>query len=105
MIFCDNCGLIMRRDTALGRVVFMCECGETKEGTPQDARLFGGVFSESETAEMYQSVIDGAAFDRVNQIVSKDCPQCKRDYMCQIRVGSAEIVIYTCKCGYKTSQG
>ncbi len=102
MVFCRICGLITRRETETGKVVFICNCGETKEGTPEDARIMGGVFSEGETAEMYQTVIDGAANDRVNQMVRKDCPKCRRDYMCQIRVGSAEIVVYACKCGYTT---
>lgn len=99
MIFCTNCGLIMQRDSSMGRIVFTCACGEKKDGTPEDARIESKSFGSSEDITMYQSIIKNAAHDRTNQVVSKQCTNCPLNYMVQVRVGSAEIIVHVCKCG------
>ncbi len=100
MRFCDNCGRVMVRDFGSGAVVFRCACGAEQKGTPEDARTAGAVLGASETAAMYGPLIRTAASDRVNLLVPRDCPRCGLDYMTQIRVGDAEVIVYKCKCGY-----
>jgi ribosomal protein L37AE/L43A len=94
----------MERDTSSGSVVFVCYCGYRIPGGPMDARLAGGVLHSGQTTAMYERLIRNSAHDRVNQQVSKDCPQCGLDYMTQIRVGEQEIVVWTCKCGYDSTR-
>lgn len=100
MRFCGTCGRVMKRDASTGVVVFKCHCGYEEKGDPADARIKGEFFGTGEITEMYTQLIRSAAFDRTNQLVKKDCPDCGLDYMTQVRVGEAEIIIYTCKCGY-----
>jgi hypothetical protein len=57
------------------------------------------VLGSSDTAAMYQTLINKAPFDRTNQIVRKMCTKCGLDYMTQVRVGGAVIVVHVCSCG------
>lgn len=104
MHICPECGRLMARDTSQGKVSFTCFCGVVAEGKPEDARIAGGLLHAGETEEMYQRLIRTAGQDRVNQQVKKDCPSCGLDYMTQIRVGTREVVVWVCKCGYDSSQ-
>ena len=97
MRFCDNCGRAMLRDTTSGSVVFRCHCGSSEAGSATDARIAGAVLGAGETIEMYRRLIQTAAFDRTNQQVRRLCVECGLDYMTQIRVGDAEIIIYKCR--------
>ena len=96
MKFCPNCERVMIRRAGL---MFECSCGEKLMGDPSDAQIASS--KEGETIEMYRSLIKNAAFDQTNQFVKKDCPQCHRDYMVQLRIGPSEKIIYKCKCGYE----
>lgn len=100
MEFCPVCSRNMARHTATGAVKYRCVCGEEVPGRPIDARVSGTVFGASETAQMYDRLIRSAPFDRTNTVVSQNCPNCGLDYMFQIRVGEAEVIIVRCKCGY-----
>lgn len=102
MRFCPTCGRAMIRDPSMGTINFRCPCGVEEKGTAYDARIAGAVLGAGETTEMYQRLIQNAPHDRTNQIVHKQCPDCGLDYMVQIRVGDAEVIIYKCKCGYET---
>lgn len=103
MRFCKNCDRAMTRNTSTGAVVFECRCGAEEPGGAEDCRIGGATLGASETAEMNSKLIQTASFDRTNQLVSRLCAACGRDYMTQIRVGDAEVVIYTCKCGAQES--
>jgi predicted RNA-binding Zn-ribbon protein involved in translation (DUF1610 family) len=92
----------MKRITMSGQVSFTCQCGETINGSARDAKIGGKVLGKGESLELYQSVINTAAHDRVNHLVYKDCPECGLDYMAQLRLGSEENIVYVCKCGYKS---
>jgi DNA-directed RNA polymerase subunit M/transcription elongation factor TFIIS len=105
MRFCPNCGRTMIRDPSSGAVVFRCACGTEEAGGPEDARVFGVVLGAGETTEMYRLLIKTAPFDRTNQIVARACPECGLDYMTQIRVGDAEVIVFKCKCGYEEGGG
>lgn len=102
MRFCPNCGRTMMRNSSSGSVVFSCPCGVTENGEPKDAHISGAILGATETTEMYHRLIQTAPFDRTNQLVSRLCHKCGLDYMVQIRVGIAEVIIYKCKCGYET---
>lgn len=103
MRFCARDGRAMKRNPASGSVTFFCSsCLTEEKGDPADARVSGAVHGASETTEMYRQLIETAASDRTNQLVHKDCPKCGLNYMVQIRVGDAEVVIYKCKCNYET---
>jgi DNA-directed RNA polymerase subunit M/transcription elongation factor TFIIS len=99
MRFCDNCGRAMARDASSGSVVFRCECGQEAQGGPHDARVAGSILGTSEVAGMYDRLIRTAPKDRTNQLVQHPCPDCGLDYRTLVRVGSAEVVIFRCKCG------
>lgn len=99
MRFCANCGRAMVRDPSSGVVVYRCACGAEEKGAPEDARVAGAVLNASETLDMYAILIRGASLDRTNQLVMQTCADCGLDYKTQIRVGSSEVIIYTCKCG------
>jgi predicted RNA-binding Zn-ribbon protein involved in translation (DUF1610 family) len=95
----------MVRDPSSGSVVFRCPCGVEEKGDPSDARVSGAVLGAGETTEMYRRLIQTAPYDRTNQLVRRPCPDCGLDYMVQIRVGDAEVIIYKCKCGFEGSGG
>lgn len=101
---CPQCERVMASETSTGAVVFICYCGFKVDGKPEDMRIAGDVLNSGETEEMYHRLIRNAPFDRVNQLVKKDCPLCGLDYMTQIRVGAREIVILACKCGYNATR-
>ena len=103
MRFCSRDGRAMRRNPASGEVVFICtSCGTEEKGSAADARISGAVHGAAETTEMYRRLIETAPYDRTNQIVYRDCPECGLNYAVQIRVGDAEVVIYKCKCNYES---
>ncbi len=95
----------MARHTETGTVKYRCVCGTEVPGQPVDARISGSVFGASETAQRYDRLIRSAPFDRTNKVVKQDCPNCGLDYMFQIRVGDAEVIVTRCKCGHETSGG
>jgi DNA-directed RNA polymerase subunit M/transcription elongation factor TFIIS len=99
MKFCEADGRVMKAHTDTGVVVFRCSCGAERAGEPEDARIAGELLTAGEVTEMYGPLIRNAPFDRTNQLVKRDCPECGRDYMSQIRVGEAEVIVYKCKCG------
>jgi hypothetical protein len=95
----------MVRDPSSGVVVFRCPCGVEEPGTPEDARIGGAVLGAGETTEMYRRLIQTAPFDRTNQLVKRPCRGCGLDYMTQIRVGDAEVIVYKCDCGHEDVGG
>ena len=105
MSFCPKCDRAMVRATATGAVQWHCTaCGEVVDGTLWDARVGGSVAGAGETLDVYQRLIRAAPFDRVNMLVKRDCPDCGRDYMTQLRLGEDEVIIFACKCGH-TAKG
>lgn len=105
MKFCPNCSHAMARHTETGAVKYRCACGTEVPGQPTDARIGGTVFGAGETAQRYDRLIRSAPYDRTNEVVRRDCPRCGLDYMYQVRVGEAEVIVTLCKCGYQTGRG
>lgn len=100
---CPECRRAMRRETETGKVSFKCYCGVEVAGRPEDAQVAGGVLRGGKIEEMYRRLILNAPFDRTNQLVARDCPECGLDYMTQVRVGEREAVVWVCKCGFHAS--
>jgi DNA-directed RNA polymerase subunit M/transcription elongation factor TFIIS len=101
MKFCNKCGRAIKKKISMGNVIFKCVCGSIEESNSEDVLISNITIGTNETTEMYNNLIEFAPFDRTNQLIQMNCPLCGRDYMTQIRVGSSEIIIYRCKCGYK----
>jgi DNA-directed RNA polymerase subunit M/transcription elongation factor TFIIS len=100
MNFCPVCERATVRNTSSGEIVFTCPCGEKVKGGPHDARIGGTAAATSETMDMYQRLIASAPHDPVNQrVMCPPCPTCGLDYVAQLRISSAEVVIHRCKCG------
>ncbi|HVE13717.1 MAG TPA: hypothetical protein VNI01_10020 [Elusimicrobiota bacterium] len=105
MHFCAVCSRAMRRVCLSGVVVFRCACGREEKGGPDDARIGGRSVGVSSTGDTFHTLIRNAPFDRTNKVVKRDCVTCGLDYMTQLRLGTAEIVIYRCKCGRQEDAG
>ncbi len=101
MKFCSKCNRAIKKRIVLGAVVFRCICGTLEETKPEDVLISNITLNTSETTEMYNNLIELAPFDRTTQLIKLDCPNCGLDYMSQLRVGTSEIIVYRCKCGYK----
>ncbi|MDE2099323.1 MAG: hypothetical protein KGL39_18865 [Patescibacteria group bacterium] len=100
MKFCPNCERVMVWNTDTGDLVYTCTvCGQTEPGDDWDVRVAGSSTSSSETKELYKNYLAIASHDRTAQLVARDCTKCGLDYMTQVRVGSNELVVFTCKCG------
>jgi len=100
MKFCSKCNRAIKKKILLGSVIFKCFCGHIEESNPEDVLISNITITNTETPEMYDNLIRLAPFDRTNQLVEKNCPNCGRNYMTQIRIGSVEIIVYSCRCGY-----
>ena len=101
MKFCSSCNRAIKKRIVMGAVVFNCVCGNSEESKPEDVLISNITLNYTETTEMYNNLIELAPFDRTTQLIKFDCPNCGRDYVSQIRVGTSEIIVYRCKCGYK----
>lgn len=101
MKFCNCCDRAIKKKIVMGSVIFKCVCGNVEETNPEDVLISNIALNSSETTEMYNNLIDLAPFDRTTQLIKADCPNCGIDYMSQIRVGTSEIIVYRCRCGYK----
>lgn len=101
MKFCSKCDRAIKKKISSGSVVFKCVCGNTENSLEEDVLISSETLSSAETTEMYNNLIDFAPFDRTNQLTKKDCKKCGRDYLTQLRVGTSEIIIHVCKCGYR----
>jgi hypothetical protein len=105
MHFCSICSRAMKRVCASGTVVYRCACGQEEKGDPADARIGGGSVGSSNAEDTFRLLIRNAPFDRTNKVVKRDCKDCGLDYMTQLRLGEAEMVIYRCKCGRQEDAG
>jgi hypothetical protein len=101
MLFCKTCGLFMQLNPSSGLVVYDCNgCHRREAGGAYAARVGGGGGVGDETITWDSPLIMHAPFDRVNQIVAQDCPQCGLDYMVQLCIGPQAKNFTICKCGY-----
>lgn len=101
MKFCSVCERAIKKRIVSGSVLFQCKCNNIEETNPEDILISNITTANIDTVEMYSNLIDSAPFDRTTQLIQKNCPTCGLDYLSQIRLGSSEIIVHRCKCGYK----
>jgi hypothetical protein len=102
MKFCRICERAIKKNITNNMVIYQCFCGNIEETSAVDVLISSETMSSNETTELYNNLIDLAPFDRSCQRVNMTCPNCGLNYMSQLRLGSSEIVVHVCKCGYKT---
>ncbi len=100
MKFCPQCERVMRRDMKSSTIKFICACGMTVNGNPNDAYIAGAILKPDDNSTSYTSLINTAAFDPVNKKVKKDCAKCGLDFMTQIYIGASKTIVYICICGH-----
>lgn len=101
MNFCPECESLMPKIvTAAGAIVFQCRCQLTFEGGTDDTLMAEGGDEAGSTNMMWNTFISNSPFDPAANVVLKDCPQCRLNFLVMTRVGTAETTIYTCSCGY-----
>jgi hypothetical protein len=98
IVFCQ-CGSVAQ--IVLGQELeFLCsKCGKKIKGKPDDRKLYEDIFKSQIDHEKYDKFLRNAAFDPVNMMIKKDCPNCFRDYMTLCRLGKSEKMVAICKCG------
>lgn len=103
MKFCTKCGRAIKKRIISGLVTFICVCENVEKTNPEDLLINNVTTTNTETIEMYETLIKVAPYDRTNQLVKEDCPNCGLDYLAQVRIGTSETIIYVCDCGYEKS--
>lgn len=102
--FCQQCESVMTKSTsATGIIVFQCRCQLTEEGQPDDTLMAEEFLETAESNQKHEVFIENSPYDPAGNIVMKDCPQCGLNFLTMIRIGSAEVTIYTCSCGYRAT--
>lgn len=102
MKFCPQCSSVMTKNTAaIGTIFYQCRCQYTVEGHPDDTLMAEGYLETTTDNLKHVVFIDNSPYDPAGNIVMKDCPQCKLNFLTMIRVGINETTMYTCSCGYR----
>ena len=105
MRFCVECGSMMTKVTSTdGQIIFSCRCLLVEEGTPEDTLMEEELLESNENTNQHAVLVENAAFDTAANIVMKDCPKCRLNFMTMIHFGSNETTMFTCTCGFKTTQ-
>jgi hypothetical protein len=90
--------------TTSGSVAFRCtSCNIVIDGKPEDAIIYKRKNDNTETLGRYNNIIENSPFDPVNKRVHKQC-ECGRDYVVQLRLSNAEVIVLKCKCGKELIQ-
>lgn len=101
MKFCKCCQRFIKKQIIVGSIIYKCVCTNVEDNTPEDVLISNFTTEDTQSIDMYDNLIEFAPFDRTNQLIKKDCPNCGLDYLTQLRISGIEIVVYRCKCGYK----
>ena len=107
MRFCPRCQSVLSKTTAATAgtgIVFLCRvCLMDPPGGPDDTLMAEGHIEMEERIDKHSAFIEQSPFDPAANIVFKECPQCRLDYMTMVRVGDSAITVYTCTCGYRAT--
>lgn len=104
MQFCPICDSVMTKiTTSSGQIIFQCHCQQIIEGSPDDTLIAEENLEYTGTDLKHEVFIENSPFDLAANIVLKDCPKCKLNFMTMIITGDNQQSMYTCTCGYKTS--
>lgn len=86
--------------TPAGVIIFTCKCSEDVPGGPEDTLMEEVYLGTAESDQKHQVFIENSAFDPGANIVMKDCPQCRLNFMTMIQIGAGATIMYVCSCGY-----
>jgi DNA-directed RNA polymerase subunit M/transcription elongation factor TFIIS len=101
MKFCEECGSMMSKSTsATGEIIFLCRCQRIEKGNVDDTLMDEGQEGGGGGEFKHSIFIENSSVDPAANIVFKDCPKCSLNFMSMIRIGSNEMTIYSCSCGY-----
>jgi ribosomal protein L33 len=104
MKFCPLCGSNTTKNTTIDkRIIFVCQCQWSAPGNDSDTLMAEGYTETMENNLRHDIFISNSAHDPARMVVLKSCPQCKIDYLTSILIGSGQVCMYTCTCGYKTT--
>lgn len=98
MKFCEKCQRCMIKYLDK-KLMFECpSCKEMIEGTDEDARIFGDIFSSVSEINKNIKFIKNMHLDPVNEKVARKCKNCKDPlpYMVFGRFGPSETAILKC---------
>jgi hypothetical protein len=90
---------MQKTTTAVGEVVFQCKCQQVNGG-PDDTLMAEGFIEAGEAAQKHMVFIENSPYDPAANVIMRDCPNCKLNYLTLIRVGVNETTMYSCTCGY-----
>lgn len=104
MKFCQECLSKMTKKTnAAGAIVFHCHCGSTEPGRPDDTLMAEGTYEKAENDQTHDVFIDNSPHDLAGNKVMKTCPDCNLDFVTMIRIGTNEMTMYSCSCGWRAT--
>lgn len=89
-----------KNTSAAGNVVFLCRCQLIIEGDADDSLMAEEYLETTESDQKHEVFIENSPFDAAANVVLKDCPKCKLNFMVMIRIGVNETSMYTCSCGF-----
>ena len=105
MKFCTECSSILTPRPIGDKLMFICICGNQYDATPDDTLRMHIIVDASESNQKFDVFVENACYDPAANIVKRNCPKCKRDYMTRIYVGTNATLLYVCECGHKQSEG
>jgi len=101
MKFCADCNSLLTPRPIGDKLIFVCICGNQYDATPEDTLRIHKIIDASESSQKFDVFIENASHDPAANIVKRDCPKCRRDYMTRIYIDVSATLLYICECGYK----
>jgi DNA-directed RNA polymerase subunit M/transcription elongation factor TFIIS len=99
MKFCPCCTSVMQQIVTNGTVKFVCGCSYEVEGGPEDLCIYSKNL-EGDALNKFKTLLKISPHDPTICLVDKQCSNCNRKYMGQIRLTDNESIFNVCKCGF-----
>lgn len=99
--FCPECESYMHKSTATGTIIYKCRCQFTMQGNEYDTLMDEQIYGAAESNIKYIDFINNSAHDPAGNRINKPCPSCKVPFITTIRLGSTEMVMFLCDCGWR----
>jgi hypothetical protein len=93
-----------KQTTVTGKILFNCACSQV-DGGPDDTLMDEDFLESSESTMKHMVFIENSAHDPAANVILKDCPECKLNYLNVLRVGVNQVTMYSCICGYTATRG
>lgn len=101
MRFCTVCESRLDDVTTSSELYYQCtKCNKRYPSIDEDTLRFRQTFNKKESTVQYDVLIKNAPYDNVNPKEFKECPECDRQIMSFVIIGSSKKYVYTCECGY-----